>query len=134
VLGGRCGGSWPAAVHPEVGFSSAALVSTDGAAALAAWTMGWRPDDDGVGVMRTDLMLPDGGICRVLDGLDLGSVGPIAQRPRQSASARRLTLGGSARSARRCWLDLAGACAGGSSRPGSLRGSADVMLQPDGMS
>jgi hypothetical protein len=35
----------------------------------------------GVGFMRTYLMLPGGGICRVVDGLggpNLGSVGPIA--------------------------------------------------------
>jgi hypothetical protein len=74
-------------------------VSTDGAAALAAWTMGWRPDDDGVGVMRTDLMLPGGGICRVPDGLDA---------PLLSARDRVLLLGARLWVALQGWLGVAG--------------------------
>jgi hypothetical protein len=47
-----------------------AQATMDGAAALAAWTAGWRSEDDDSGFVRADLTLLGGGF-------SMGLAGPI---------------------------------------------------------
>jgi hypothetical protein len=49
----------------------------DGAAALAAWTAGWRSEEDDGGLVRADLTLLGGGFSMGLAGLIWASRAPL---------------------------------------------------------
>jgi hypothetical protein len=95
--------------------ASLAQATTDGAAALAAWTAGWRSEDGDSGLVRADLTLLGGGI-------SMGSAGLIWAPQGATGPA------------------LPGACAGGCvgspgrspGRDTCRRAFADTMLQRDG--
>jgi hypothetical protein len=88
-----------------------AQATTNGVAALAAWTAGWRSEDGASGLVRADLTLLGGGIL-------MGSAGPIWAPQGATGPA----LPGA----------CAGGCVGSPGRDTSRRTFADTTLQRDG--